>query len=269
MSPCSPDRALRVLLFGSRDGWGQKGDRPSPLGDAGQCPLEARSSQGGRPVKGGPRQWALVQGRLVRPRDPERVSGHDGDPGHDLALPVPVLGKRVMPGIEPCISLGSSRHSRPQQSGEDRLQAGDLRLRVEVAGGGQVTGHLASIRAMVPSARVFSSPPAGSHSLPRGNRPTRQAGYKLGSLGVLAPKTCPRHMGKRKFTMGPRTAWQTSALLRSSFYLGPVVALTCGHAVCKPASRPARNIKPSPVQPPLVSGSRNIQIPLTWFCLSK
>ena len=161
MSPCSSDTALRVLLFGSRDGWGQKGDRPSPLGDARQCPLEAQSTQGGRPVRGGSQQWALVQGRLVRP----------GDPGHGLALPVPVLGKRVTPGIEPCISLGSSRHSRPQQSGEDRLQAGDLRLRVEVAGKGQVTGHLASIRAVVPSTRVFLSPPAGSHSLPGATNP--------------------------------------------------------------------------------------------------
>lgn len=56
--------------------------------------------------------------------------------------------------------------SRPQQSGEDRLQACDLRLWVGVAGGRQVTGHLASIRTAVPSGWVFLSPPAGSHSLP-------------------------------------------------------------------------------------------------------
>lgn len=69
--------------------------------------------------------------------------------------------------------------------------------------------------------------------------------------------------------MHPQTAWQASALPQPSFYLGPGVTLTCGPAVLKPASRSVRNIRPSRVQPPLISGSRNIQIPLTWLCLSK
>ena len=201
---------------------------------------------------------------MVRPGDSERVLGHNGDPGHGPALPAPVLGKRVMPGIESCISHGSSRRSRPQQSAEYRHQARDLWLRVGVAGGGEchwLPGQHQDSR--VQRSGVFIAS-CWDHSLPGAtDHSTRrlQVG-KFGSLG-------PRHVDKRKFKMDPWTAWQASALPQPSFYLGPGVALTCGPAVLKPASSSARNIRPSPVQPPLVSGSRNIQIPLTWFCLSK
>lgn len=216
--------------------------------------LWRHSSQGGEPVRGGSWQRALVQCRLVRPGDSERVSGHDGDPGRGPALPAPVLGKRVRPGIEPCISHGSSRRSRLQQSAEYRHQARDLWLRVGVVGGGECPwppGQHQDSR--VQRSGVFIAS-CWDHSLPGAtDHWTRrlQVG-KFGSLG-------PRHVDKRKFRMDPRTAWQASALPQTSFYLGP--------AVLKPASSSARNIRPSPVQPPLISGSRNIQIPLTWFCL--
>ena len=150
--------------------------------------LWRHSSQGSEPVRGGSWQRALVQCRLVRPGDSERVSGHDGDPGRGPALPAPVLGKRVMPGIEPCISHGSSRRSRLQQSAEYRHQARDLWLRVRVVGGGECHWLPGQHQDSRVQGQVFLLPPAGI-ILCLGRPTTRHAGCKLGSLGVLVPGT--------------------------------------------------------------------------------